>query len=415
MVTYGRPVHKSKIIPTVNVSFPQSDHKRADGSNESIFALAGNVNVKFGSETIDYTTKRPTERYKPNACRHLREMHYYSGNPTAPQFISFSEQAGHSGHYCDYYYGHSHAVSAHAIAVGTAYGPTKLNVASPPVYPGSPQADFDLAWVKMQPDLTALSVPNFFLELDDVGKLFKLWKRNLSLAKNVAGAHLNYKFGWAPTLGDIRSMVGVIQGVMDKLKAFEDAVNTRSKGHLQVSKEVVAKDGTFNYGGNSSNPCEWSGIVTRVKSAGCVYRIDPFPVTGHYERILRVYLDALGFELNPRILWEATPFTFVLDWFFGIGSWLDSHKHDTLHIPVTLLGGYTQVKEVVNVNSRLRLGVNDPNQTETAWPPCSTTRSFFGRHVVEPSADVFVGLGWKVPTFSQATLLVSLGTVLKRT
>jgi len=36
--------------------------------------------------------------------------------------------------------------------------------------------------------------------------------------------------------------------------------------------------------------------------------------------------DALGINLNPRIIWNAIPWSFVIDWVVGVGRWLDQFK-----------------------------------------------------------------------------------------
>lgn len=37
-------------------------------------------------------------------------------------------------------------------------------------------------------------------------------------------------------------------------------------------------------------------------------------------------LDQLGFNLNPAIIWNAIPWSFVVDWVFGVSRWLDQFK-----------------------------------------------------------------------------------------
>jgi hypothetical protein len=37
-------------------------------------------------------------------------------------------------------------------------------------------------------------------------------------------------------------------------------------------------------------------------------------------------LDALGVNLNPSIIWNALPWTFVIDWVAGVSQWLDQRK-----------------------------------------------------------------------------------------
>jgi hypothetical protein len=51
------------------------------------------------------------------------------------------------------------------------------------------------------------------------------------------------------------------------------------------------------------------------------------------------FMDAIGVNLNPAIIWNAIPWTFVVDWVFDISRWLDRHK--TLNMePVTNITRY---------------------------------------------------------------------------
>jgi hypothetical protein len=335
----------------------------------------------------------------------------YSGGSAFPVRHTFTG-AGHVGHYVDYHYGHVHSKSAHELAIPIAYGATQLNVAASPTYYGSALTDINAEYANLRPDLTTLSLPNFLLELDDVGKLFQLWKKNVGTAKNAAGAHLNYSFGWKPLLSDIRDMVGTLQGLIDRISAFEKAANTTMKSHRKFFSEVTSKSGQFAYGG--THTCKWSGFIERRKAAGLVYRPQPFQVTRGYKLMLRAYLDALGFELNPRIIWDALPFTFVLDWFFGVGSWLERHKYDTLELPFLHVDSYVHYKEDVKVTSDLTMNISGVTPASVTYPYWVTSRQFFERIPITPVEQSFLDAGWKLPTGNQALLLVSLGTVLAR-
>lgn len=394
---------------------PQSDHVTAAGVFESIYSPGTTLGVYEKAETIRYTTKRRSQRFLSNWCHHLRESTMYSGEPTDPVRLTFTG-AGHVGHYCDYYRQHDHGKLAHTLAVGAAYGPTQLNVnTANPIYYGNPLADINLYYHELKPDLTVISLPNFFLELDDVQKLFKVWKKNLGAAKNVAGAHLNYSFGWKPLFSDIREMVGLLQGLQQKIEDFEKAANEVMKSRKTFFKELTAKNGTLTYGGQHT--CAWSGFIQRSKTAGLCYRPQPFQVTRGYKMMLRAYLDALGFELNPRIIWDALPFTFVLDWFFDIGSWIERHKYDTLELPFLHVDSYVQYKEDVKVTSDLKMvnlpasNTQPPNFTVPYW---ATARTFYTRVPIRPDEQTFIAAGWKLPTANQAILGASLATVLAR-
>lgn len=48
-------------------------------------------------------------------------------------------------------------------------------------------------------------------------------------------------------------------------------------------------------------------------------------------------LDALGVNLNPAIVWNAIPWTFVIDWVVGVSRFLDSFKVENLKPTVNIL------------------------------------------------------------------------------
>jgi len=57
-----------------------------------------------------------------------------------------------------------------------------------------------------------------------------------------------------------------------------------------------------------------------------------------HARILGL-LDSLGVNLNPQIIWNAIPWSFVVDWVIGVGQWLGNRK--TLNMePVVNISRY---------------------------------------------------------------------------
>lgn len=413
MVKLGLTKSKTRTLADVDETIPQSNHVLANGTFESMFSAAGSLQKSLSTESIVYTTKPRGERHKANFCRHVREARFYLGSGGTPYRLTFTIP-GHVGHYVDYYGANAHAQLAHNLAISTAYGASQLNVAAVPTYFGNAQDDINAAMSQLRPDLTKLSLPNFLVELDDVGKLFQLWKKKLKTFRDVAGHHLSYKFGWKPLLGDIHAMVDVIGRIRERLDEFEKQAGIVNKSHASLLDSTTIKQGVnVAY---TVNPWtyNWYGVLRRTKSAGLIYRPEPFKVTDGYQKMLRAYLDALGFELNPRILWDAVPFTFVLDWFFGIGSWLERHKYDTLELPFLYVDSYVQYKEQVQITSNLKMVRTDATPATTDLPGSVSARIFFERIPSRPTEETFTGLGWRLPTLNQAELLVSLATVLKR-
>jgi hypothetical protein len=344
-------------------------------------------------------------------CVHLKSQFDYNGDPSTP-FQIVDIRPGFDGYYYMAYGDHAGAVNQHSAAVGaalTAFGvSTGANVLK-----GSGQAYVNDAFSRAQPDLTTVSVPNFLVELGDLKSLLDLWRSNLSLAKNLAGARLNYSFGWKPTIGDIAAMIDCVRSFHDKLKAFREACNGVSNRTYLMNSTNLTKSGILTP--DVHTRVEWTASLSGTVKVHLKFRYLPLPVMTNTELEIRGLLDTLGFELNPRIIWDALPFTFVIDWFFGVGAWLQHFKVDTLELPISVVDASVSYKEVLRVESRLIMNPNGypTDSTSTNRPGgCVTTSTYFERRPWLPDYATLSGLGWRQPTMNQMINLVSLVTVL---
>jgi hypothetical protein len=299
---------------------------------------------------------------------------------------------------------HPQAVTAAKTAFGVNLGTGVLGAGG--------QGFINQAAEKLRPDLTTVSLPNFLLEIDDITRLWQLWKKDLSLAKNLAGLKLTYNFGLKPLIGDLAAIVGSLRSLKEKLAAFEKSLNTLFHGSTTVLSDTTSKSGTFVTG--TYNTCTWHGTVKRTVTAHIVWRPQPLQIVGALDKVVRGLLDTFGFELNPRIIWDALPFTFVIDWFFDVGSFLGRYRVDALELPIMYVDSYLQYKEELTIESFTRV-----NATSAGFsPPISsggwvTTEKLFQRMPLFPDYSVLTGLGWKFPSLNQAVLGVALATVLK--
>jgi hypothetical protein len=120
----------------------------------------------------------------------------------------------------------------------------------------------------------------------------------------------------------------------------------------------------------------------------------------------------MGFELNPRIIWDAIPFSFVVDWFFNVGGFLARYKVDALELPIVLVDSFVSYKEINNIQWRW-IRANDGTYTTrpTSSGACYVKNTFH-RMPIYPDYSSLSGLGWKMPSLNQAALGVSLVTLL---
>jgi hypothetical protein len=341
-------------------------------------------------------------------CNHTKTQFSYTGGSLAAHLSNVSpagwttEYRGHHANACG-------ALTSVLNAVETQLVRTKGGVLG---FEG--QTAINAAWDRLRPDLRTVSVPNFLADIKDLQRLFQVWKKNLSIAKNVAGAHLNLKFGWKPTVGDLQNMIEGVTKLRAKLAAFKSTLGRTIQDSTGVALNLPSSaSGTIVYP-SGGHTVSYSAICTRKCVAYIAWQSQPLAVMGPMDEVLRGLLDSLGFELNPRIIWDAVPFTFVIDWFFGVGSWLDRYRVDALELPVSLADSFLQYEENLTIEwTWLRAD----DGTYTSRPQSGAAvyrRKFFHREPLYPDYATLTGLGWKLPKLNQALLGLSLATVLRK-
>jgi hypothetical protein len=262
-------------------------------------------------------------------------------------------------------------------------------------------ANFDI----LNPDITELSVPNFLLYLYQISQLYKFWKYGAGLVKNVANANLNYQFGWRPTIGDSRAVFSAVANLHEKLEAFRKRLGKLSKKQKTVDAGSETHTGTYN---GSYFTSKWSINRTWTCDAYIAYRALPIADMTAFEKYLRGILDSLGFELNLEIVWDAIPFSFILDWVLDVGLVARQFRLDTLELPIKLEDSYLQYKEKVSLDVTCRYN-STSEHTAVECPGGMYTMETFHRLPAQPDYQSLVWNGWHFPTLNQAVLGLSLG------
>jgi hypothetical protein len=403
------PKRKERVYPDITLGGLHTIARRVTDNVVMQDDLVPTCTIGKKSESIIYSTRRRNYRAKSNFCKHFRETFNYGGGSDAFSTLGTSpspdwlyEYRNHHRACCDYL---SSMVSKAKTLLGGNFEQFYLG--------SSGQTHINTAFDRIRPDLRTVSIPNFLADIDDIKRLYKLWKRNVGIAKNVAGLHLNYKFGWKPTVGDLRDLIEGITKLQKKLKAFEDSIGKVLKDSTNLESSSNTVQGVWDDPGLPGS-VTYSATVQRTCTGAIAYAPQPLAVMGPMDKVLRGLLDSLGFELNPRIIWDAIPFTFVLDWFFGVGSWLDRFRVDALELPILLVDSYLSYKQTLTIEWVWKgthlVGFVPVPVSGGAVYQCT----YFHRMPIYPDYATLSGLGWKLPTLNQAALGVSLATVLAR-
>lgn len=186
------------------------------------------------------------------------------------------------------------------------------------------------AWGAMQPRFEGtVSLINFIAELGEAldplkmginaaktlrrffrSRKFRRDVRNYDPTKPLADSYLCYTFGVKPMIDDIWSLIGLVKDKVDqKLAEFQqNGVDMNTRHYSEMQWECVS-----------------DSYPTRTVTAG-IFRSSKFTATldYRYEYNLRSFYEAMlkyyGLELSAKALWEATPWSFVVDYFLKVGD-----------------------------------------------------------------------------------------------
>lgn len=126
-------------------------------------------------------------------------------------------------------------------------------------------------------------------------------------ADMIQNTWLEWRYGWRPLIYDIQ---GFCKALDHKLT---DNGRVRSRGH---NRQQQTATGTFNDGFNYHAVCDWYNNTWVDSWAGCIYDYN-LPQSIKYAQLL-------GLTDLPGTAWELVPYSFVVDWFVGVGSWLSA-------------------------------------------------------------------------------------------
>lgn len=164
---------------------------------------------------------------------------------------------------------------------------------------------------------------------DRLRRMFTL--RNIT--RSAASGWLSWSFAYMPMVSD---MIGVIRAMADTREQVRKLLADEGKEkvqHFAAPLFYLYRDADQSYTTNFTNPgvkgqarcCRYVRYVNPMFRAAIRYRYT-IPGWAKADASLRGLLDGFGVNLNPAIVWNAIPYSFMLDWVLGVGRWLDQFK-----------------------------------------------------------------------------------------
>jgi hypothetical protein len=194
---------------------------------------------------------------------------------------------------------------------------------------------------------SSLSILNFLFELKDIPKMIKgilkardqLEKRSIDW-KNLPNHHLELEFGWLPFVSDILAIaqqLGTFRAKLKRLIAEQHKIKvgkfSRTPHNLFLNRQIhygsgvyigpslkAGKPDMYAYATGGTEQCSVWGrrVVFTVKYSYWIPELTDNQVA------VRGLCQALGVEWDPKIIWDAIPFSFLVDWAIDVGGWLSA-------------------------------------------------------------------------------------------
>jgi hypothetical protein len=209
---------------------------------------------------------------------------------------------------------------------------------------------------KTNPNKPAIDLPVFVFELRDLPGLVRdagatlLKTKQLvrhgasvrdvkSLPRGTASGYLAWEFGVKPMIDDVVRMLD-FQAIVDKRV---HALNNLKSGATVRSATVWQDDGVLqpeilSYTSalyNDTNRLAYQLVTERRKWVSTKWTsLVPLPDTDEDLRRLAVRL-AFGLDISFATLWQAMPWSWLIDWFSNVGDIVDSARNT---IPVSHTG-----------------------------------------------------------------------------
>lgn len=181
-----------------------------------------------------------------------------------------------------------------------------------------------------------------------------------SLPRKAASAFLSWKFAFEPLLSDISSIHSALTRTERRMNDLVTRAGKRQRRHFTFY--WVESPDSFETNGDPGF-VQPPGLFNTIGLYNVERRVINKPTIFHAEieynynftqyqlehaRVLS-YLDALGINPNPAIVWNALPWSFVVDWVFGVSRWLDSMKTRNMEPLINILRYLWSVKRERNI------------------------------------------------------------------
>jgi hypothetical protein len=218
-------------------------------------------------------------------------------------------------------------------------------------------------------------------------------KAGYSVVHTGADGYLQYQFNIAPLLSDISGLHAALHEVQSEINKLRMNQAKKQKRHVSfrlpdtfghtgspdvsIQFEHQTYDSTFDGGAIFYRNVN---VTKAMFNATMEYNYMLPPMTED-EYIRNGLLDKFGVNFNPKIIWNAIPWSFVVDWVLGVNQWLDNFGSRNIE-PVTNITKFCWSVHVIrHISTSINSCTNGLHGDSGEQPMCTVNEDVYLRRV----------------------------------
>jgi hypothetical protein len=252
-------------------------------------------------------------------------------------------------------------------------GPSSFGDDAHWAYAPDPSWDAANLWARTNPSRPSVLLPVFWLELRDIPDMIrqagrfllhaKRWRQYIRTdhqTRDLATANLAFQFGWAPLLGDLLKLADFQSSVDKRLKEIRNATKHggyRRRIPLDGTQSKTLRSGYHaNFGNYRNFYLEYE--VTSSTKCWAVMKWKPTSgdVLPSRDGDIRPYVLGIHPSNVLSNVWEALPWSWLIDYFANIGDVLDAGNH---HLATPNGGSVMFTRTTVAKHDRQEQGLDE--------------------------------------------------------
>jgi hypothetical protein len=178
---------------------------------------------------------------------------------------------------------------------------------------------------RSNPSRPVVSLPNFLFELRELPSLVK--KAGSNLTKRGADYYLRYNYGIAPLVNDVIGMITFAESVDKRLGQLR---RWQQRGGFKFTDQLgSASYDEIVFAGNSSMYAIYhrrTGFKRQWAQVSWVPS-STIPTTNYSQNRADAFKAVAGLTVDSYTVWEALPWSWLIDWFGDVGNFLLAHRN----------------------------------------------------------------------------------------